>query len=104
MKFIKKKKNDLIEIISMHLNIILCFWTHLDSSSLFWTHFRETRTGVMLLTTITCYPLIINFLSSPSDQYMTSVILCRNIIDGSACVLYREPCISTLIYHMASQK
>jgi hypothetical protein len=26
----------------MHLNIILCFWTHLDSS-LFWTHIRDTH-------------------------------------------------------------
>jgi hypothetical protein len=41
---------------------------------------------------------------SPSDQYMTSVILCGNIIDGSACVVYREPCIATLIYLMVSQK
>ena len=24
----------------MHFNIILCFWTHLDSCSLLWTHFR----------------------------------------------------------------
>jgi hypothetical protein len=27
----------------MHLNIIFCFWTHLDSFSLLWTHFRDTR-------------------------------------------------------------
>jgi hypothetical protein len=30
----------LIEIIIIHLNIILCFWNHLDSCFLFWTHFR----------------------------------------------------------------
>ena len=30
----------MIEIIKMHFNIILCFWTHLDSCSLLWTHFR----------------------------------------------------------------
>ena len=30
----------------MHLNIILCFWTHLDSCSLLCTHFRDTRLTV----------------------------------------------------------
>ena len=33
----------------MHLNIILCFWTHLDSCSWLWTHFRDTRIVAAIL-------------------------------------------------------
>ena len=40
MQFNKNIQIYLIEIIIIHLNIMLCFQTHLDSCSLFWTHFR----------------------------------------------------------------
>ena len=40
MQFNKNIQIYLIEIIIIHLNIMLCFQTHLVSCSLFWTHFR----------------------------------------------------------------
>ena len=33
----------------MHFNIILCFWTHLDSCSLLWTHIRGAAEEHLLL-------------------------------------------------------
>ena len=58
----------------MHFNIILCFWTHLDSCSLLWTHFRGADLIVFGFTQLGPEPKIYRTRGEHANHYATDAV------------------------------